>query len=288
MDALGIDDPAAFIALIRVDAAERDLLVEEVVVGESWFFRDPQVFDFVRDVATTLAALPGRRPVQILCAPCAGGEEPYSVAMALLAAGLTADQFTIDAVDVSRRGLERAARGRYSANAFRNADLSFRDRWFHQDAGQSVIDERVRAAVSFSWANLLDENFPAGRGSYDVIFCRNLLIYLTMEARGRVERTLDALLRADGILILGAAEPPTLKGDWIPAGTAAVFAMRRGVHATALYAAASKGARLQRVLARRLVRGSFAHTQVRLTTVRVMLPLAVARSLAQPVAAAHA
>lgn len=233
MRALGIDDPEVFARLLRTDTAERDLLVEEVIVAESWFFRDRQVFEFVADFAVTRAALPGRSPVRILCAPAAGGEEPYSVAMALLDAGLAPEQFAIDAVDISRRALGRASAGRYSANAFRNADLGFRDRWFTADAGQSVLAARVRRAVRLEWANLLDPGFAAGRPTYDVVFCRNLLIYLTADARSRVESQLDRLLSADGLLFLGAAEPPIMKGDWIPAGTASVFALRRGVHAAA-------------------------------------------------------
>jgi chemotaxis protein methyltransferase WspC len=229
MAALGIDDPERFVAIVRSDRAERDRLVEEVIVAESWFFRDRQVFAFVADFAVTLASLPGRVPVRILCAPCASGEEPYSVAMALLDAGLTPGQFVIDAIDVSYAALDRAHRGRYSANAFRNTDNSFRDRWFRVDGSGAVIDDAVRAGVRFAWANLLDDNFGADRDRYDVIFCRNLLIYLTAEARGRVEQTVNRLLRPDGILVLGAAEPPIMKGDWITAGSRSVFALRRGV-----------------------------------------------------------
>ena len=72
------------------------------MVGESWFFRDPQVFEYVAGSATARAAVPGRGPVRILCIPCAGGEEPYSVAMALLDAGLEPGQFVIDAVGFLR------------------------------------------------------------------------------------------------------------------------------------------------------------------------------------------
>lgn len=230
MTAVGIDDVDAFVAAVRADPAERDRLVEEVIVAESWFFRDRQVFEFVVNVAVTLVGLPGRSPVRILCAPCASGEEPYSMAMALLDAGLSREQFVIDAIDISHAALERARRGRYSANAFRNADMSFRDRWFRSEGSTAVIDEQVRLGVRFAWANVLDDDFAASRDPYDVVFCRNLLIYLTEEARRRVEQTLDRLLRADGILVLGAAEPPIMKGDWIPAGTASVFALRRGIH----------------------------------------------------------
>jgi chemotaxis protein methyltransferase WspC len=233
MQAAGIDDPAAFARLLRCDSAARDLLVEEVIVAESWFFRERQVFDFVADFAVTRAALPGRTPVRILCAPAAAGEEPYSVAMALFEAGLSGDQFLIDAIDISRRALERAAAGRYSANAFRNADLSFRDRWFSIEQGQATLAPAVRRQVRLEWANLLDPGFAAGRPTYDVVFCRNLLIYLTDAARRQVEAQVDRLLADDGLLLLGAAEPPIMKGDWIPAGTASLFALRRGVHAAA-------------------------------------------------------
>ncbi len=230
MKAKGEADPAAYARRASADPTERDLLVEEVIVAESWFFRDRQVFEFVTDFAITRSALPGRLPLRILSAPAAAGEEPYSLVMALFDAGLSANQFQVDAIDISRRAIARAEAGRYSANAFRNADLGFRDRWFTHDGGQSVIDPRVRTQVRFAWANILESAFATGRPAYDVIFCRNLLIYLTPTARRHVERQLERLLLPDGLLILGAAEPPIMQGDWIPAGTASLFALRRGVH----------------------------------------------------------
>jgi chemotaxis protein methyltransferase WspC len=245
MAALGIADAEAYAELALQDEAERDKLVEEVVVAESWFFRDRQVFDFIRRFACMLASIPGRVPVRILSAPCAAGEEPYSVAMHLLDAGLAPTQFSIDAIDVSRASLERAERARYTANAFRNADLSFRDRWFHPEQGASVLDAQVRDCVRFAWGNLLEESFitgalAAGRGPYDIVFCRNLLIYLTPTARARVERAIERLLKPDGLLVLGAAEPPIMKGDWIPAGDSSVFALRRGTAEPARKAAAGR------------------------------------------------
>jgi chemotaxis protein methyltransferase WspC len=232
MTALEIDELEAYVDVAEQDRAERDRLVEEVIVPESWFFRDRQVFDFVRGFATTVAALPGRGPLRILSAPCAGGEEPYSVAMALLEAGLGPARFIIDAVDVSRKALGRAERGVYSANAFRNADLSFRDRWFRGEDGGFVIDTAVRQCVRFHWGNIVDRGFAEGLGgtaaTYDVIFCRNLLIYLTAEARDRVEKNVGRLLAADGLLVVGAAEPPTLQGRWIPAADSSIFALKRG------------------------------------------------------------
>lgn len=228
-EALHLPHARSLLERVREDEHERDLLVEEVVVPESWFFRDPQVFGFVTDFATTLAAMPGRSPVRLLSVPCASGEEPFSIAMALLDAGLPPTGFRIDAFDVSRRAIARANAGRYSANAFRNADSSFRSRWFRDEQGSAVLDERVRQRVNMRWGNIFAPSFAADLGPYDVIFCRNLLIYLTDDARRRVGATLSSLLSADGLLLVGAAEPPILGDAWIPAGDPSLFAMRRRV-----------------------------------------------------------
>jgi chemotaxis protein methyltransferase WspC len=233
MGACGETDEAVFLAHLTRDDAERDRFIDEVVVPESWFFRDPQIFDVLRQLADTFAASPGQAPLRILSAPCAAGEEPYSVALTLLEAGLSADQFRIDAIDVSHAALRRAAAASYSANAFRGADLGFRDRWFRMQGAAAELDESARKLVHFSWGNLLDESFAADSRPYDVIFCRNLLIYLTAAARNRVEQTLDRLLAPNGLLMLGAAEPPILKGSWTPFSGNTVFALQRGGRAAA-------------------------------------------------------
>jgi chemotaxis protein methyltransferase WspC len=228
MEACGESDEEAFLARLARDATQQGLFIDEVVVPESWFFRDSQVFNVLRQRAAAFAATPGQAPLRILCAPCAAGEEPYSVAMTCLEAGLSAGQFIIDAADVSHAVLRRAAAAIYSANAFRGDDISFRDRWFHARGAAAELDESVRELVHFSWGNLLDDSFAVDSQPYDVIFCRNLLIYLTAEARSRVEQTLDRLLAPNGLLMLGAAETPILRGPWIPVSGNAVFVLRRG------------------------------------------------------------
>ena len=228
MQAIGTPDEHDFLVRLGSDVAQRDQLIEEVVVPESWFFRDPHVFDFICRSVAEIAVRPGRGPVRVLCVPCASGEEPYSRAMALLDAGLAASQFHIDAVDVSHAALSRAAAGRYSVNAFRAADLSFRERWFRADDTCAVLDERVRQSVHFAWGNLLDASFAAEQSPYDFIFCRNVLIYLTTDARRRVEATIDRLLTADGLLVLGAAEQAIMKGPWRPAASHSMFTLHRG------------------------------------------------------------
>jgi chemotaxis protein methyltransferase WspC len=227
MAAVAAADRAAYLARIAVDREERDRLIDEVVVPESWFFRDEAVFDDLRLLAAARRDAPHLPPLTILCAPCAAGEEPYSVAMALLGAGLAAERFRIDAFDVSQRALGRAVAGRYTANAFRTPDLGFRDRWFQSDGTTAVLDDRLRSRVGFAWGNLLDPGFCAGRGPYDVVLCRNLLIYLDGDSRRQVERTCDRLLAPDGLLVVGAAEPAMLAGRWTAAGGGSSFVLRR-------------------------------------------------------------
>ena len=234
MLSLGIDDVQTFVRLVETDKTERDRLVEEVVVAESWFFRDHQVYDHLRRfVAARIKARPGE-PVRILSAPCAAGEEPYSIAMSLLDSGLQPEQFRIDAIDISRVALSKAKTARYSPNAFRNADSGFRDRWFRMDGGSAVLDESVSRCINFAWANILEVSFvtgaiDSGRAPYDVVFCRNLLIYLTTDARSAVERSIDRLLKEDGIVVLGAAEPAILQGNWVADSVGSTFTLRRGV-----------------------------------------------------------
>jgi len=227
-EACGEPNEVAFLARLARDADEQGRLIDEVVVPESWFFRDPQVFEFLKRFATTFATAPGQPPLRILCVPCAAGQEPYSVAMSLFEAGLSAHQFRIDAADVSRTALKQATAATYSANAFRSNDLAFRERWFQTRGAAAELVATVRTQVQFFWGNLLDASFAADREPYDVVFCRNLLIYLTTDARRRAEQAIDRLLTPNGLLVLGAAEPPILKGAWISAASDSAFTLRRG------------------------------------------------------------
>ena len=231
-EACGETDDKAFLARLARDAEERVRLIDEVVVPESWFFRDPQVFEFLKRFAATFATAPGQTPIRILCVPCAAGQEPYSVAMALFEAGLSASQFKVDAADVSRTVLEQAMAATYSANAFRGTDVAFRERWFHTKGPAAELVATVRTQVQFFQGNLLDESFAADRDLYDVVFCRNLLIYLTPDARQRAEQAIDRLLAPDGLLVLGAAEPPILQGRWVPAAGTSAFTLRRGTRSS--------------------------------------------------------
>ena len=203
---LALTDPAVYLAQLK--GAELDALTELVVVPESWMFRDPEAFNAVATfVRARTAAAPGR-VVRILSIPCAGGEEPYSIAMALMDAAVPRSATLIEAIDLSEVALSRARRGRYTRNAFRGAELGFRERHFTQDGNEYQISQLLRDHVSFSQGNLLSIDAMGNAGRYDIVFCRNLLIYFDDATTATAIAKLRLLLAEDGMLFAGYAEVP--------------------------------------------------------------------------------
>jgi chemotaxis protein methyltransferase WspC len=223
---LGQDDADAYLRSIGPD--ELKALIELVVVPESWMFRDAEAFAAVsRFVRERLAVAPARL-VRILSIPCAGGEEPYSIAMALQDAGVAPGATLIEAVDLSEVALERARLGRYTKNAFRGGDLRFRDRYFTQDGAEYQIKQSLREQVSFSRGNLLAVDTVANAGRYDIIFCRNLLIYFDDATTANAIAKLRLLLSDDGLLFAGYAEVPAFcSNGFTPLRVPGAFALQK-------------------------------------------------------------
>lgn len=186
---------------------EQQALIEAVIVPETWFFRYPESFATLARLAQVrLAEINQLRALRILSLPCSTGEEPYSIAMALLDAGLAPHQFKVQGMDVSPLSVERARRGVYGKNSFRGADLEFRDRHFTEDAGNYRIADRVREQVRLQVGNLLDPALLANEPTYDFVFCRNLLIYFDQPTQKQVFDVLKELTHVDGVLFIGPAE----------------------------------------------------------------------------------
>ncbi len=121
-------------------------------------------------------------------------------------------QFSIDAADVSRVALEKARRAVYGMNSFRGTEAAFREKYFTRVREEYKLLESVAENVNFIDGNVLDAFFLAGALPYDVIFCRNLLIYLDRPSRELVVNTVDRLLAADGVLVVGHAETGQILG----------------------------------------------------------------------------
>jgi chemotaxis protein methyltransferase WspC len=239
--------PDAYWDRVRDSDAELQALIDTVVVPETWFFRDGQAFDtfrrFVRD--EWLPAHPAGA-LRVLSLPASTGEEPYSIAMALVDMGLPAGRFVIDAVDVSTQSLARAEHGVYRANSFRESDLSFRDRYFDEDASGHRLHDHVRRLVRFRRGNICVADSLPGT-AYDVIFCRNLLIYFNRATQDRTITLLGRLLVPNGVLCVAPSEGALLLGrpdGWIKDAAAFRF---RGLAETPSAAPAAGGARRPRI-----------------------------------------
>jgi len=229
VEVTGARDADAY--LEHIAPGEMAALVELVVVPESWFYRDQQAFHAAAEYIVTRLASAPERMLRILSVPCAGGEEPYTMAMVLSDAGVPHDSFIIDAVDISRGCIERARAGVYGRNAFRNQDLGFRERHFTAcDGDEFRINDAIRKQVRFKQANILDADLDPRAGSYDVVFCRNLLIYFDKPTTRAAIGKLDHLLRRDGLLFVGYAEVPSLcQNGFAPLPYTQAFGLTREV-----------------------------------------------------------
>lgn len=210
---------------VERDSEALQTLIEAVVVPETWFFRHPRAFEvLVAAMRRRTAAAPAR----ILCAPCSTGEEAYSIAIALDAAGIGAQRYMIEGYDISAAAVAAARQGRFGANAFRGDGLACRDRYFERKPEGWIVDARLRERLRFGVGNLTSPGFAAG-ARYDFIFCRNVLIYFSRAMQLAVLRTLHARLADAGMLFVGSAEgAATLAGGFLASSAPQAFAFTKG------------------------------------------------------------
>ncbi len=231
MRQMKLSDLAAYERAVENSAEELQELVEEVVVAESWFFRDERPFEWLRGyVRQRRDRATAQVPLRILSMPCAAGEEPFSIAIVLLEEGLGAGQYRIDAIDASARRLAIARRGVYSKNAFRGSDLPPWPRYFRIHPEGFEIDPALRASIQFIQGSVLEPRLLENSQPYDLVFCRNLLIYLNPTARAALLALVDRVLAADGVLLIGHADRLQSTGagqGFAPTGDSNCFAYRR-------------------------------------------------------------
>jgi len=177
------------------------LLVEAMTVVYTWFFRDPAQFSAIEYL---IRAFPGDGPILVWVAGCATGEEAYSVALVAASVG---KRVSILGTDVNSAALEHARTGRYSAASLNAVDTSMRQKYLAGVSGDFVIPDTIRQCVRFQMANLVDmpPRCPTGDG-WNLIICRNVLIYFTKEQASRTLDTFASGLAPGGHLVLGASE----------------------------------------------------------------------------------
>lgn len=224
-----LNNVSAYLERVRTSGEELQALIEAVIVPETWFFRDREAFvELARVMREEWLPENPEGTLRLLSVPCSTGEEPYSMAMTLLDAGLSPKRYRIDAVDISAQGINYARCAVYRRNSFRGTDFKFRERHFATTALGARLSDAAREAVHFQQANLLADDFLPGSGLYDIIFCRNLLIYFDREAQDRAVEVLERLLRPEGVLFIGPSESGLLLNHGFISGKVPLaFAFRR-------------------------------------------------------------
>ena len=193
-------------------------LVNLLTINETYFFREPeQIRLLVEQLAPRFLAAHGTNghsgPVRILSAGCSSGEEPYSLAMALLDKyGESVSRlFAFAGSDIDSTVLAKARNARYTDFSFRGVPEAIKQRYFDRDRWGRVLKDEVRRLVEFHELNLLaDDTQPALHG-FDIIFFRNVSIYFDTPTRRIIQQNLAARLKEDGVLVIGTAE--TLAND---------------------------------------------------------------------------
>jgi chemotaxis protein methyltransferase WspC len=204
---LGATSVSEYSHRLAADTVEFSALLDEVVVPETWFLRGGELFTHLAEhVRATLDQRGPGADFRVLSVPCSTGEEPFSLAIALAEIGVPVGRCFIDGIDVSSRAIEQARRGTFSGMSFRQMEQQLRDRYFTPIEGGWEIAPEIHQAVRFQTGNVLDAALLRDEKPYDLVFCRNLFIYLHAAARQLALTNLERLLAPAGLLCLGHAE----------------------------------------------------------------------------------
>ncbi len=211
MRAVGDKSFNAYFSRLRSDTGELELAINAFTINETYFYREEhQLRCLSRELLPRIAA--GRKPgdrIRIWANPCSTGEEAYSIAIWLLENWPLVDAYNIEiqGSDIDTRALEAARRGRFSARAVSRLSARLVADYFKPAGDGSVqIIQDIRDSVAFSPVNLIDRASMAAHGVFDIVFCRNVLIYFDEASRRSAAEALFDSLRPGGFLLLGHTE----------------------------------------------------------------------------------
>lgn len=207
----GLESLADLINEVRLQRKEELLIeiTEAMTTNESFFFRDNKPFDLFKDVVLPqlLESRASRKRIRIWCAAASTGQEPYSLAIILKEMEMKLSGWNIDIIgtDISQKVLDKARNGLFSQfEVQRGLPIQLLIKYFNQIGDLWQISEDIRKMVSFKKFNLLDDY--ALLGSFDIVFCRNVLIYFNQQTKAQVLEKVRKIMPDDGSLFLGAAE----------------------------------------------------------------------------------
>ena len=212
-----VDGYDAYLRVLRRDDEERELLLDSLTINVTNFFRNPEMWASLRSVLRDLTV--ERRRVRAWSAPCADGREPYSLAMlARDDEEVSARRLTITGTDIDREALETARRGEYETTRTTDigaelAPLSDADAYVEREGDRFRVRQSVKRMVDFERHDLIRDG---ARSGFDLVLCRNLLIYIDTEYKQEIFDTITDSIRPGGYLVVGMTES-------LPSATRKVF-----------------------------------------------------------------
>jgi chemotaxis methyl-accepting protein methylase len=198
-------------------------LIDQVTIRETFFFRHPGELEAI-DWPAMLHAARGRgaEQVRVWVAGCASGEEAYTIAiLACEAFAMATPPVRVLASDIAPTAIKQAERGSYNERSARNLTPALRERYFTSAAGMITVSARLRGLVQLRSHNLVRDHVPPpGEQRFDLILCRNVLIYFDRATVERVIKALEGALAPEGLLLLGAAD--RLSGQGVMSGQSVI------------------------------------------------------------------
>lgn len=225
---LGLQSISDYLDCLKKNPDEVDVLINNLVVKFSLFFRNPLVFELLKHdiLPRLLSEKKNSRDIRVWCAGCASGEEPYSIAIILnelMKQDTSPFTSFIFATDVSQPIMAAGSRGVYTADSLENVRLGLLNSYFDNDGkGKYTLSESIKKMVHFSIDDLTsDKGFAPPEsifGGFDLILCRNVIIYYDKDIQNRIVNKLYKALDSQGHLILGSCEylPKGVETKMIP------------------------------------------------------------------------
>lgn len=195
----GYDD---YVAAIKTNHALMEEFVNYLTINVSEFYRNPEQWKVLESEILPALIKSGGRNLKIWSAACSTGDEPYSLAM-VLSKFMPLSNISILATDIDKQVLEKAKLGLYAEKSLSGLPKEYVSKYFTKVASSYQISSEIKKCVQFKQHNLLKDTYPTG---YDLILCRNVLIYFTEEAKEEVYRKFNGTLRVGGVLFVGSTE----------------------------------------------------------------------------------
>ncbi|MBU5594231.1 protein-glutamate O-methyltransferase CheR [Amphibacillus sp. MSJ-3] len=200
-DKRGFKDFSTYYQALDKDQDMMDEFLDKMTINVSEFFRNIKRWQVLEEKILP-ELIKNKSQIRIWSAACSTGDEPYTIAM-ILSQKMDMSKVSILATDIDEKILERAKQGIYTERALKEVPKALKDRFFSYDNSLYTIDEKLKQVITFKKHNLLSDPYPKG---FDLIVCRNVLIYFTDQAKTEIYQKFSQSLVNEGVFFVGSTE----------------------------------------------------------------------------------